>query len=172
MLRCDVTSIETKGWLFRRARFVGLRISLDELGEATGPVLSSSRKEAVVETAVRRNREQRAREACMDGLRVLSYIAFADDALTDEDLNMEASYVEARLAMHGFDHDHALVEAMISIAQSLVVPKRSFVRAVNAVAQDEGHYGLVCAVAKQMVVANGQRNQAEAAKRLFSARAR
>jgi hypothetical protein len=97
----------------------------------------------IEEWTIRRQRQIRAREACMDGLRVLSYIALADDFVTEEEKNIQISYVEARLAMVGFDHDPELDGAMMDIARGLAVPSRSYARALNSVARDPRHFQLV-----------------------------
>jgi len=138
-LRCTVTRVEKHGWLFSRAQSVALRVDVLEGGAAAA---KTPPRDAAVDV-VRRNREQRARDACMDGLRVLSYLALSDDTLTEEELNIEASYIEARLAMMGFDHDTELTETLIVIARGLVVSKRSFARVVNAVASDQANFRLV-----------------------------
>lgn len=103
-LRCVVTGIEVRGWLFPTAHSVALRVDIID-GE--GPDARVSAPDTR-EDIVHRNREQRARDACMDGLRVLSYLALSDDELTAEDLDIEASYIDARLAMMGFGHDPSL----------------------------------------------------------------
>jgi hypothetical protein len=87
------------------------------------------------------------------------------------EMNIEASYVEARLVMSGFDHDPALVDSLIGIAQGLVVRKPSFVRAANAIAAHDQHYNLVCDAAKQLVEISGPNQfQSEALSRLLAAK--
>jgi hypothetical protein len=160
-LRCVVTHMEVGGWLFSKARLVVLRIDVLDGARPRPPSI------APAADVVQRNREQRAREACMDGLRVLAYLALSDDMLTAEELNIEASYVEARLAMTGFDHDANLTEAMLVIARGLVVPKRSFARVVNAVAADCSHFLLVWDAAQQLAATSSvTRVEADALKRL------
>jgi hypothetical protein len=151
-LRCVVIRVEVGGWLFSIARSVALRIDVLD-GSGPGGVRKAVGGDSIAHPAAdvaRRNREQRAREACMDGLRVLAYLALSDDMLTQEELNIEASYIESRLAMSGFDHDPDLTETLIVIARGLVVPKRSFARVVNAVAGDEAHFRLVWDAAQQL----------------------
>jgi len=88
-------------------------------------------------------------------------------------MNIEASYVEARLAMSGFQHDSALVDTLIGFSQGLIVRKPSFVRAVNAIAGHGAHYRLVCEVAKQLVEISGPNQfQSEALARLLEAGSR
>jgi hypothetical protein len=166
VLTCDVDKIETVGWLFRRASFVGLLVTIVKDRQPTKTRMLSSRPE----DAPRRKLEEKARDACLDGLRVLDYIAPPNHSFSSE-MNIEASYVEARLAMSGFDHDSALVDTLIGIAQGLVVRKPSFVRAVNAIAAHDEHYNLVCEAAKQLVEISGSNQfQAEALSRLLAAR--
>ena len=91
LLSCGVTRIEEEGWFFRRASFVGIQISInDDEGVADTP-------EAAVlaaHTAEQSRRIKKARELCIDGLRVLAYMAMADDVVTSEEVNIEASYIE------------------------------------------------------------------------------
>jgi len=101
---------------------------------------------------------------------VLDYIAPPNHSFSSE-MNIEASYVEARLAMSGFDHDPAIVDTLIGVAQGLVVRKPSFVRAVNAIAAHEEHYNLVWDAAKQLVeISAPNQFQSEALSRLLAAR--
>jgi hypothetical protein len=92
---------------------------------------------------VYRQRLQRAREACIDGLRVLAYLALADDIVTDEEKNVEQSYIEARLAMCGFDHDQKILEDMMAFVRALTVPSRSFSRSLAIVSKDAEYFRLV-----------------------------
>ena len=170
VLDCDVTKIETSGWIFPCASFVGLLISIIEDRRATKAKGASLNPRP--EDTARLKLEHKARDACLDGLRVLDYIAPPNHALKSE-MNIEASYIEARLAMAGFDHDAALVDLLIGVAQGLVVRKPSFVRAVNAVAVNEEHYSLVCDAAKDLVTASGPNPfQSEALERLFACKRR
>lgn len=166
VLGCDAGQIETVGWLFRRANFVGLRVTIMNERQPTKANTASSRPEDVS----RRKLEEKARDACLDGLRVLDYIAPPDHSFSSE-MNIEASYVEARLAMSGFKHDPALVDALIGFAQGLVVRKPTFVRSVNAIAAHDEHYDLVCDAAQQLVEVSGRNQfQSEALNRLLTAR--
>jgi hypothetical protein len=167
-LSCSVTRVETDGWIFRRASFVAVRIYVKDDEQASrlivhfeAPALDPAAE------AVRRNKEVRAREACINGMRVLAYLALADDRLTDEELNIEQSYIEARLASLGFEHDAALAESIFAIGQGLVVPIRSLVRAVNAVAEDETNFRLVWRVANDLAsIGSSGKIAAEALDRL------
>ncbi len=169
VLNCNVDKIETVGWLFRRASFVGLRVAIIEgRGAAKAKAPSSTRPEDVA----RQKLEQKARDVCLDGLRVLDYIAPPNHSFSSE-MNIEASYVEARLAMSGFEHDPALVDTLIGVAQGLIVRKPSFVRAVNAIAGHDAHYKLVCEAAKQLAEISGPNQfQSEALGRLLEAGSR
>jgi hypothetical protein len=165
VLECDVDKIETIGWLFRRASFVGLRVTvMNERQQARRNMPSGALEDA------RHKLAEKARDACLDGLKVLDYIAPPNHSFSSE-MNIEASNVEARLAMSGFDHDPALVDGLIGLAQGLVVRKPTFVRAVNAIAAHPEHYNLICDVAKQLVELSGPNQlQSEALSRLLAAR--
>jgi hypothetical protein len=99
---------------------------------------------------IQKQRSLRAREACMDGMRVLAYIALADDLVTDEEMNIEQSYIEARLAMCGFEHDALIVSQMMETLRLLTVPSRSFARALNIVGKDREHFELILNAASRM----------------------
>ena len=68
------------------------------------------------------------------GLRVLAYLALADDVRSKEERNIETSFIEARLAMCGFDRDPEMISALVDVARALAVTPRSYAMAVNAVA--------------------------------------
>ena len=159
-LSCVVNQIETKGWLFRRARHVALNIYVSDHRPAV-----PQDPQAV---ALSRHREARAREACINGLRVLAYIALSDNELSEMELAIQASYIGARLASAGLDRDDELTESMLTLAQGLSVPHRSFVRALNAVTADRQHYALVIDAALRITSARGSLSvmEAEALKRL------
>jgi hypothetical protein len=118
----------------------------------------------VVNWTVQKQRELRAREACLNGMRVLAYLVLADDVVTDEEVNIQQSYVEARLAMCGFDHDERMVAEMMAITRVLTVPSRSFTRALNAVSEDRAHLKLILdaasCVAETMPVLDGTERKA------------
>jgi hypothetical protein len=67
----------------------------------------------------------------------------ADNDVTAQELDIEHSYIKARLAMVGMEGDDALVDAMLALSQGLSVTKWSLTRAVNRIAIDRKHYGLV-----------------------------
>ena len=86
------------------------------------------------------HRRHEARRACVDGLRVLAYVALSGEGWTASDLNIEESYVEARLAMAGLQHSQEMTDAMLAIGAGLAVPFSSYIRAVNFIAPDESHF--------------------------------
>jgi hypothetical protein len=99
---------------------------------------------------IERQRLQRAREACMDGLRVLAYLALADDIVTDQERSIEYSYIQHRLAGCGLTYDDSMLSALMEVARSLTVPSRSFARSLNAIAKDRNHLSLIVAAALRM----------------------
>jgi hypothetical protein len=147
-LSCVVRTVEFSGWLFRRASLVGLQVAIE----------GGSMAEAFQEAAEQRRREKPARDACIDGLRVLAFMAMADGTVTSEELNIEISYIQSRLAMSGIEHDAALVDAMLALSQGLVVTQRGLTRAVNKVAADRDHYRLVLGIALQLAELAGAAN--------------
>jgi hypothetical protein len=159
--------METVGWLFPRASFVGLRVAIIEDRQTPKARVPPSNRS---DDMARLKLEQKARDACLDGLRVLDYIAPPSRSFSSE-MNIEASYIEARLAMSGFEHNTALVHTLLGVAQRLVVRKPSFVRAINAIAAHDEHYKLVCDVAKQLVEISGPNQfQSEALSQLMAPR--
>ena len=133
-LSCAVTRLETEGWLFRRVSFVGVRITVESEGKANAR-----------DTVATRTVDERVRawQACIDGLRVLAYMAMVDDMASPEEFNIEMSYIESRLTIVGINHDATLTDAMLAISQGLVVSKRSLSRAINIVAADREYFKLV-----------------------------
>jgi hypothetical protein len=73
-------------------------------------------------------------------LRVLAFIAMADNDVTPDEVKIELSYIEARLAMVGVKGGSAQIDAMLALSQGLSVTKRSLTRAVNRVAADREDY--------------------------------
>ena len=102
------------------------------------------------DTVAARTMVTRAREACIDGLRVLAYMAMADETVTLEEVNIETSYIKSRLATVGMNYSAALTDAMLAISQGLVVSKRSLTRAINIVAADRQHFKLLLDAVLQM----------------------
>jgi hypothetical protein len=105
--------------------------------------------------AIRRQKAHRARRDCIAGLRVLVYIAMADDVVTEEEANVEASYLEAWLAMIGAEHDVKVTEWLLDSAAALAVPPRSLTIAVNAVAKDREYFRLVLDCALRLIEVEG-----------------
>jgi hypothetical protein len=130
-LSCAVVRMETAGWLFRRVSFVAISITVERDGEAKAAAAIPVR--ALV---------TRAREACIDGLRILAYMAKADDTVAPDEVKIEVSYIDARLAAVGMCLDVTLTDEMLAVSQGLVVSKRSLSRAVNIVAEDREHFKL------------------------------
>jgi hypothetical protein len=139
-LSCTVSKVETEGWFFRRASFVGLLVTVE----------GDPAVEALQAAAEQRRRENSARDACMDGLRVLAFMAMADGAVRPEEIDLEVYYIESRLRMAGIECDAALVDAMLALSQGLVVTKHGLTRAVNRIAADPKHYKLVLDIALKL----------------------
>ena len=139
-LACDIDRIEIQGLLFRRATFVGLRVTID-----SDPAVAEHR--AATE---QRRHEKPARQACVDGLKVLAYMAMADGEVTPVESQIEASYIEARLTQAGIAADSSLVDAMSATSQGLVVSSRGLTRAINLVARDREHFKLLLGSALQI----------------------
>lgn len=108
---------------------------------------------------VERQRVQRAREVCIDGLRVLGFLALADDLVTDQERSIEESYIRSRLTMCGLPLDS--VGNMMDVARTLTVPSRSFTRALSAIAKDKEHLNLVVAAAARMAQSTKKLNVIE-----------
>jgi len=102
--------------------------------------------------------EKTTREACIDGLRVLAFIAMADNDVTPDEVKIELSYIEARLAMVGVKGGSAQIDAMLALSQGLSVTKRSLTRAVNRVAADREDYRLILHAALQLTDLGGDPN--------------
>ncbi len=103
----------------------------------------------------------RARHACIDGLKVLAHIALIDGVASEEERNIELSYVESRLAMAGFDHNGEVVDAMADVAFALAVPPNSYSRSCNRVANDQDHFDLVLSVVISLAGMDGRIDDSE-----------
>jgi hypothetical protein len=117
------------------------------------------------------HQRHQARRVCIDGLRVLAYVALAGDGWTDGDRNIEESYIEARLAVAGFKQSQELTNAMMDIGAGLAVPFSSFIHSANFAAADESHFALVRDSVEEMIAADGGSSAAqnEAYHRLMAA---
>jgi len=121
--------------------------------------------------AFRQHTQHRARKDCIAGLRVLAYVALADDIRSDAERNVEISFLESRLAMCGYDHDPEMTNALVEVAAALAVPPGSFTRAVNVVAEDQSYYLLVLSAARLLADLDGNVDSIEtrAIQKLISA---
>ena len=166
ILTCTVSRIETVGFFFPRAKYVGLSVSVDTPVREKAAVAASKpakpKKDKAAE-ARRRSLENSARELCINGLRVLAHIALSDHDLSADELVIEAKYIDARLRARGVDHDSALVEYLLGMAQGLSVPQRGFVRALNAVVIDKENFSLVLKAVLDLFRLSVSPNQTEIA---------
>jgi hypothetical protein len=115
-----------------------------------------------------------ARRVCIDGLRVIAYTALCGKGWSEPDRNIEQSYVEARLAMAGFERNVQLTAAMMEIGDGLAPPFSSFITATNRVAEDRQHFQLVRDCVTEIVDIDGATAtaaEAEAYHRLMAAAA-
>jgi HIRAN domain len=151
-LSCFVRAIEVEGWLFRRASFVGLVVTVED---GQGLEADEASLEAALAAAELKRRLKPARQACIDGLRVLAFIAMADNEVTPEEVNVEISYIEARLVLLGIERDASLTDALLALSQGLSVTKRSLTRAVNLIAADREHYRLILHAVLQLADIGG-----------------
>jgi hypothetical protein len=94
----------------------------------------------------------RARNACVDALRIFAYFAALQGELKDKQRALERQYVERRLFLSGLGGDERLVEAMMKIAESLAVPSSSFTRAISGVITEKLNFELVCGVVRGIAV--------------------
>jgi tellurite resistance protein len=111
--------------------------------------------------AARKQLMHRVRHTCIDGLKVLAHIALIDGVATEEERNIELSYVESRLAMAGFDHNGEIVDAMADVAFALAVPPNSYSRSCNRVASDQAHFDLVLSIAITLAGIDGRIDEGE-----------
>lgn len=137
----------------------------------TAKVHSSSRRERFEERALKWHQRHQARRVCIDGLRILAYVALAGNGWTSGDRNIEESYIEARLAATNSQQDQDITNAMMDVGAALAVPFASFLRAATSIAPDKDHFALVRDCVEQMMAADGGGNdvQSEAYHRLMAA---
>ena len=105
--------------------------------------------------ALRRQRARGLRHDCVAGLRILRYLAMADGVVTVEELNVIASYLEARFALLHVEHDAELTAHLMAGATSVAVTPKSLEIAVNAVAKDRDYFSLVLDCALALVEVEG-----------------
>jgi WYL domain len=91
-------------------------------------------------------RSAAAHGACIDGIRVISYIAAAHGGMTKDGEDYEGRYIQARLDAGGLSGDRGLYGSMMKMAKALTVPSSTYSRAVNAVAAEKENFQMVCAV--------------------------
>jgi HIRAN domain len=144
-LSCSVRKVEVEGWFFRRASLVGLQVTVEDGHDFIGASAGLEQNSKL---------EKAAREACIDGLRVLAFIAMADNDVTPDEVKIELSYIQARLTMLGVIGG-SQIDAMLALSQGLSVTKRSLTRAVNRVAADREHYRLILHAALQLTDLGG-----------------
>jgi tellurite resistance protein len=92
-----------------------------------------------------------------------AYIEHFELISTEEERNVEISYIESRLVMTGFDHDPDITKSLLDMALALAVPDRSFTTATNFVAKDDTHDGLVLDCAFVLYTIDGHSNPVERA---------
>jgi hypothetical protein len=136
----------------------------------TATVHVPSRQE-IEARALKWHQRHQARRVCIDGLRVLAYVALAGDGWTGGDRNIEESYIEARLATAQFEQDQNITDAMMDVGAGLAVPFASFLRSAGSVASDKDHFALVRDSVEEMIAADGGGSaaQREAYHRLMAA---
>lgn len=116
------------------------------------------------------HRRHQARRACIDGLRVIAYTTLCGKGWSESDRNIEESYIEARLAMAGFERNAKLTNTMVEIGAGLAVPFSSFLTAATHVAQEQKHFELVRDCVTEIVdLDNWAAAEAEAYHRLMAA---
>lgn len=136
----------------------------------TAQIPAAKTRAEVEADALSWHRKHRARRICIDGLRILAYMALSDGVRNDHERNIEESYIESRLAIAAFDHDPKLTDAMVAIAAGLAVPFSSLKRSIDAVSIDPDHHKLVINSARAMIEADGGADdvQSEALKELIA----
>jgi len=105
--------------------------------------------------ALRRQRARGLRHDCVAGLRILRYLAMADGVVTVEELNVIASYIEARFALLHVEHDAELTAHLLAGATTITVTPKSLEIAVNAVAKDRDYFNVVLDCALVLVEVEG-----------------
>jgi hypothetical protein len=109
--------------------------------------------------ALRRQRARGLRHDCVAGLRILRYLAMADGVVTVEELNVIASYLEARFALLHVEHDAELTAHLMAGASTIAVTPKSLESAVSAVTKDRGYFNLVLDCALALVEVEGDVSQ-------------
>ena len=82
-------------------------------------------------------------------------------AVTDQERDIERSYIESRLAMCGLPSDDSAIKNMMDVARTLTVPSRSFTRSLATIAKDRRHLNLVVTAAARMAQSTKNLNAVE-----------
>lgn len=158
-LECEIIEIELSGSVFsRRAEHVETRISVVD----SAPVIDAAAAAAAIAKKTRKEREDRARNACVDGLRVLAYLTLVDGVRAPNEHNIEISVIESRLIVAGFDRDPDILAMLAEQAAALSVTKTAMTRSVNRLAKDEAYFRLVYDAANTIAGFDGSTDKGEA----------
>jgi tellurite resistance protein len=133
------------------------------VGRAAADATAQATQAAREAAAARRQLAYNARTDCIAGLRILAYIALADGVRTEEERNIERSFVESRLALRGYKPDATLTDAMVDIAKGLAAPDSSFKTAVRAIKTEPAYGKLVLDCAERLAAVDGAINPTEQA---------
>jgi hypothetical protein len=114
----------------------------------------SPRRRQARADALRKQKARDLRPECIAGLRLLACIATADGIFTVEEINVQTSYLEARLAMLNVEHDPLVTAYMLQGAAGLNVPPRTLRSAIKAVAKDGEHFRLLLDCALRLIEAD------------------
>jgi hypothetical protein len=104
-----------------------------------------------------------ARRVCIDGVRVIAYIAtLRGGKFTEKDEGLEAEYITARLTSCGMGDDQSLIREVLQHSLAIGVPTDAFDVSLKILATDVPHLAMVCG--KVADIANeGNSSQAELA---------
>ena len=126
-----------------RAFRVGLMIGIVSDGDDGQPPLVIRETPEMHAVRERYEFEDRARRCCVDGLRVLAYLALLDGVRSPEERNIEISVIESRLLQAGIERDVELANLLGALSQTLEPTKSSMARSVNIVAKNESYFRLI-----------------------------
>jgi hypothetical protein len=98
-----------------------------------------------------------ARRVCIDGIRVIAYIAILRDGdITKNSEGAETAYISARLADCGMGDDTPLFHEVLEQAKAIAVPTEAFEVSLKILAADRLNYGRLAVVLGEQPPCEGQ----------------
>jgi hypothetical protein len=111
-----------------------------------------------------------ARRVCLDGVRVLAYVAILRNTqYTASDKAIEATYIAARLDDCGMGNDDALAAEVLKYALAIAVPTEAFNASLKILTADRRNFGMVSLQLAKITIPAGNDAQLAAINQVLDA---